>query len=457
MDKELDENKMAEEKGNVIVFKPLAKATDDKYQESKEEGYDEEDDDEYDYDVYDDEKDSDESELVDLPVKLDFKTAFRFWFKRNKWILLAFVLVIIVNALAWSGPAISKATGLRNWCDVYTDYVNPLLVAVLSSIPTIVPFSIGELMIVAGILLLLTVLVSTIILPVLRKKQGYKRYYKRLIRFLVMTLVIVSWVMTLNCSIYYHVDPMKFDKTDLGNKELSRVDKLEILRNYVVAQCNDLSEQMRRDKEGVVYIDPELLDKEAQKAMHKLSAELPRLKGYYPDVKPMLFSWLMTQSYMCGYYFPFSMEANINKYMFDLNFPVTYCHELSHLHGYIYEDEANFIGYLACLNSDLPEFKYSGYLSVLYYLDDDYYFSVGDERYFDQIEISGLVHLDNRFVPEEIFKKIEDSSPVNTETMDQVSDTLTDASISFNGVEDGILSYSRVVDLMLQYYEGILY
>ena len=45
------------------------------------------------------------------------------------------------------------------------------------------------------------------------------------------------------------------------------------------------------------------------------------------------------------------------------NIPHTICHELSHLRGFMREDEANFIGFLACIGSEDPEYRYSGYLS----------------------------------------------------------------------------------------------
>lgn len=75
---------------------------------------------------------------------------------------------------------------------------------------------------------------------------------------------------------------------------------------------------------------------------------------------------------MLGYYFPFSMEANYNKVAYVTNLPVTMCHELAHLKGYIQEDEANFIGFLACISSDDLLFQYSGYLSVLNYVNNDF-------------------------------------------------------------------------------------
>ncbi len=44
------------------------------------------------------------------------------------------------------------------------------------------------------------------------------------------------------------------------------------------------------------------------------------------------------------------------------NIPFTACHELAHLRGFMQEQEANFIGYLAGTRSDSLEFNYSGYM-----------------------------------------------------------------------------------------------
>lgn len=45
------------------------------------------------------------------------------------------------------------------------------------------------------------------------------------------------------------------------------------------------------------------------------------------------------------------------------NIPFTTCHELSHLRGFMQEEEANFIAFLACIGSERTDFQYSGYLS----------------------------------------------------------------------------------------------
>ncbi len=88
----------------------------------------------------------------------------------------------------------------------------------------------------------------------------------------------------------------------------------------------------------------------------------------------------MYQAGYDGVYFPFSLEANYNTYISDIRYPHVACHELAHLKGYIYEDEADFIAYLACVGSDDEQLQYAGYLGVLDYIDSDYRGSVKDRE-----------------------------------------------------------------------------
>ena len=73
----------------------------------------------------------------------------------------------------------------------------------------------------------------------------------------------------------------------------------------------------------------------------------------------------MSQMDLMGIYFPFSMEANYNQDMYKAKLPDTICHELAHTKGYIQEDEANFIAFMACDRSDNADYRYSGYLAAL--------------------------------------------------------------------------------------------
>lgn len=407
--------------------------------------------------------------------------------KKIRWkvYLTIWLLVIALNVVAWNSTT---------FCDWYIAHIFPVWVNTYGRITGIFPFSVGEILIVLGIVLV----VGAIILGISRglvtfirgrfwrkrseeislrsmdmltvslakqEKRSMGHHARRFDRFcsiyfqtFAWILLVVAVIMTLNCFILYHAST--FSEKYFSQKEGYAEDKeysleeLIQLREFVVRKCNSLSARMYREENGRILYDGDFA-LEAKKAMGMLGETYSNLSGFYPSPKPLLGSDIMSQQYMTGYYFPFSMEANYNDVMYIMNMPATYCHELAHLKGFIYEDEANFIAYLACIGSEDPVFQYAGYLSVLNYIDNDFYESVGRdrERYLAEENILPQVHEDNIFLVPEEWDRIEKNAVVDTETLDAISDSFTDTTLKLNGVEDGMVSYSRVVELLLQYYD----
>ena len=139
---------------------------------------------------------------------------------------------------------------------------------------------------------------------------------------------------------------------------------------------------------------------------------------------------------------------NANVHMNDVLIPVTMCHELSHLSGYMREDEANFIAFLACLQSDDPEFRYSGvYLASVHAMNalltvDSDLWNRADALKSDALRRD--IRSNNAY-----WKQYE--TPVS-----EVSDRVNDAYLKANGQENGLRSYGRMVDLLLAYYRDEL-
>ncbi|MBP3457761.1 MAG: DUF3810 domain-containing protein [Lachnospiraceae bacterium] len=396
---------------------------------------------------------------------------------KKKKITLA-IFILLLNILAWSS---------RSFCDWYIAHIFPIWVNTYGRLTGLFPFSVGEWMIVAGLLLVMVAIVLGIVWGVRsligkigkslqtkgevvgdksRAGWGFDRFCRGFYGFFTWVLLGVGLVMTLNCVMLYHAST--FSEKYLGETGEYTLEELLALRNHIVEQCNGLSEKVQRQEDGTISYpgstpadgsSADMKDK-AREAMQELGDQYPQLDGYYPRPKPLFFSDFMCQQYMCGYYFPFSMEANYNDVMYVMNKPATLCHELAHLRGYIYEDEANFIGYLACIGSDDIYFQYAGYLSVLVYVENDVYraYAADPEAFAHTAEKTGLLEVlpqvweDNVFVEKEEWERINKKALIETETVDRVTNTLVDTSLKANGVSDGKVSYSRVVSLLLQYY-----
>jgi hypothetical protein len=250
---------------------------------------------------------------------------------------------------------------------------------------------------------------------------------------------------------------------DLSNSNGDRTytkKELATLRDYVVEKCNVLSSEISHDDLGIAYYEGDLIEASRQ-AMTKLAVDYgyEQLMGYYVTPKYLKCSGFFSQQYIMGYYFPFSMEANINSAMYVTNVAPTVCHELAHTKGFIFEDDANMIGFLACINSDDEFLQYCGYLSVLNYVNNNFYESIDKSSsvYQKHVRISDQVADDNIFLTRETWEAVEKKAVVKTATVKKVSNTLMDTSLKLNGVEEGMLQYSGVVGLLLQYYDGELY
>lgn len=354
--------------------------------------------------------------------------------------------VILLNGIAWSSTA---------FCDGYIKYVFPIWVNTYGRFMNLFSFSVGEIMLFLAVVvtvLFLIIFVAWILLAAIRRASRVRRFCKYYMKFFAWLVLLVCLIMTLNCTILYHASTFSEKYFGADNGEYTLEDLIKV-RNLVVEKCNIFSEQMVRDEAGAIIYEKDIRE-EAINAMQALGKTYDQLAGYYPRPKPLATSDFFSQQYMCGYYFPFSMEANYNDVMYIMNKPATMCHELAHLRGYIFEDEANFISYLACIESEDPVIQYSGYLSVLYYLDNDYYKAVGRnwDVYISQPRILEQVDEDNVFLTQEEWNRIEDKAVLDTETVDEVSDAFTETVLKANGVSDGMISYSRVVKLLLQYY-----
>ena len=365
------------------------------------------------------------------------------------------VFVVLLNVIAWSSTS---------FCDAYIRYIFPVWVNTYGRLTGVFPFSVGEILLVAGVLCVLIFVLCILICLSLgvyslltgqgstpgKIRNGLWKFSKGYFSFFAWTVLVVCVIMTLNCSILYHAST--FSEQYYGEEDGDyTLDDLIAVRNMVVERCNSMSQEMERDENGDLVFHGDM-EAEAIRAMKELGKQYDQLDGYYPRPKPLASSDFFSQQYSGGYYFPFSMEANYNNVMYIANFPAAMCHELAHLRGYIYEDEANFISFLACVQSEDPFFQYCGYLSVLYYLDNDFYDAVGDERYGEQIWIAPQVHIDNVFLKKSEWDRIEEEAVLETEVVEAVSDEFVDTMLKVNGVEDGMISYSRVVELLLWHY-----
>ncbi len=349
------------------------------------------------------------------------------------------LFMVLLNILARLFP------GLADW---YTMHIFLPVSGVWTRISGTVPFSVGEVLIILGILLLLITPISLLILLIVCKSQRRK--------ILKLYGLVYGWILTwilstetLHCFIQYQC-------TTFGDRYFPDAPESyaseEVLSVYaqLVDAANEAAKEVQRDENGC-FIMTDNLYQTAKTSMQQLGEQYPQYAGFYPDPKPIFFSSIMTQQWLLGIYYPFTMEANYNQQVYEINLPATLCHEYTHLKGNLFEDEANFISFLACTDSESADFRYSGYLMALEYMMNEVWELEGAEEIKAQLDPVIWNDL-YAFVPEETWEEIEEEAVIDTAIMEEVSDVAADTTLKLNGVEDGMRSYSRMVNLVLHYY-----
>ncbi len=352
------------------------------------------------------------------------------------------IFLILVNILS---------RFLTSAVDFYIAWIFPAISDFWSSISGLFSFSVGESMIVLGVALVIIGIISFILLMIFAKRsrgkiaRGYGHFYGWILTWLFFILTFRFFILYQGTQMSQRLENMTFKNADV-------LDIYELL----VDETNQAAKKVKRDETGhfiISYDENYML--EAKNCMRRLSQEFPQYKGVYPDAKPISHSYFFTQQRLLGIYFPFSMEANYNPVVYEVNLPDTICHEFTHLKGNIFEDEAGYLAFRACLTSDNPDFVYSGYINMMSWLDLN--FGEDDaawERYAEiESRLSPEVMIDmHSFVPEDYYQTHRHEEVLPTAIVSDVADTVMDASLKANGIPEGTASYHGLTALVLCYY-----
>ena len=215
----------------------------------------------------------------------------------------------------------------------------------------------------------------------------------------------------------------------------------------LVAEINQLAPLVTYGTDGFSVM-PYTLDTMSDKlldAYEVVVTEYPFLRTMKSRVKPVASSRVMSYTHITGIYTYFTGEANVNTYFPDYTLPFTAAHELAHQRGIARENEASFVAFLACIGSDDPYIRYTGYLNLYEYVAGAFY-DADREAHYAVLKTLHPAALGELRAYESFFEEFADAP------MADVSDAVNDAFLKLNGNEAGTGSYGLVVELAVAYY-----
>lgn len=299
-----------------------------------------------------------------------------------------------------------------------------------------IPFSLGD------FIYFITIL--SVLVWLWKKRKSWMTEWKNNVLVIVGFISVFYFFFHLLWAMNYYREPL-FEKMDI-KKEYSNIDLL-VFTKKLIAKTNAIQGQItKNDSLKVVFpYSQEQVFNMNLNGYQNLSTKYPYFRFTNLSTKKSLFSLPLTFMGFGGYLNPFTNEAQVNDLGPMYSFPMTTNHEMAHQMGYASESECNFIGFLASVKNDNLYFKYSGYSMALRYCLANW--QVRDKKIFKQL--LKTVHpgiLKNYKESDHFWKQYE--TPIETGFH-----AFYDSFLKLNQQKDGMDSYSKFVNLMVNYYK----
>ena len=299
-----------------------------------------------------------------------------------------------------------------------------------------IPFSIGDCLYFILILLLVKWFWT--------KRKSWKLDWKNNLLTILSVLSVFYFFFHVLWALNYYREPL-FEKMAI-ERDYTDADLLTFTKK-LIAKTNAIQSQItKNDSLKVVfpYSQNQVFEMN-QNGYQNLSREYDFFTYSHLSIKKSLFSLPLTYMGFGGYLNPFTNEAQVNYLGPMYSFPMTTNHEMAHQMGYASESECNFIGFLSSVKNDNLYFKYSGYCMALRYCLGNW--QVRNDKILKQL--LKTVHpgiLKNYKESEDFWEQYQ--TPIETGFH-----AFYDRFLKINQQKDGMDSYSKFVNLMVNYYK----
>lgn len=349
------------------------------------------------------------------------------------WVLILFGLGVVAFA-------VESASKHSVWiADFVTNTTGKFFRALLSYLTYIFPFSVAEML-----LWFSPVLLGIIIALAIRFANISWRALSRFVSgFLAIAVSVYSLFVFTMGTAYYGTGFA--EKTSIERREVSAEELYETAKLLVehAAEFTDDVMYPEGTYSSMPYTFEEMNDK-LNEAYKSLCKKYDGVDNITTRSKPVILSPLWTYTHISGVYSFFTGEANVNTNYPDFVIASSAAHEMAHQRGVVTEDEANFVAFLVCIESDDPFLQYAGYMDMCNTFMSSLASASGElygKLWGEMLEeIRGDFSAYSAF-----FDKYRENVAAD------VSDAVNNTYIENHNQPAGVKSYGLVVDLVVSY------
>lgn len=324
---------------------------------------------------------------------------------------------------------------------LYSANIYPYIARFLGLISNLIPFSIAE-----ALLILIAIFIVISLFYIILNPKFILNNIHSIFHYSVRSLAIIYILFYLLWGFNYYRE----DYSTLASmsKDPATYNELKELTLEKIRKTNAVRENLTEDDNGIFLLeDPiEELGKIANESFQNYKVGDLSLDGNYGKIKPAFLSKYMSYTGIVGIYIPFTSEPTINIDVPSQSILSTISHEIAHQRGFAKEDEANFISYKANINNPDVRFQYSGYYLAMTHLIDELYRQNSDDYPLVFDEISDGVKRDLEYSRE--------YWSARKGKIRERFNTINDNYLKANDQDDGVKSYSGIVNLLLAEYKS---
>ncbi len=379
-------------------------------------------------------EEADEQEETKKPFLTRVKES-EIWTKGFKILFFVFLASALLYVISRFIPALSE---------FWTQYPAQAIRFVLAKLTGWIPFSLAEFLIVSLPVIAIAYIVAS---SVSTKRDNSNKNYYRWLRPLVSVVLVIITLFFVGFGPAYSRNKLA-ENLGLVQAPVSSED-LYLTGKIIAREASELVDEVDFDISGasVMPYDYDTLVEKMNNAFEKYAAEADYISHFDSNPKAIALSKPMTYTHISGVYTFMTGESNINTNYPDFLMPFTMAHEMAHQRGIAREDEANFVAFLVCTNSDDAYIRYSGYANMANYLASALA-SADKDKYVELMVHSYPLELKKEFVAYSLFfDEYRDSTASN------VTDAVNNVFLQSQGQSAGTKSYGLVVDLAVAYYK----
>ena len=299
-----------------------------------------------------------------------------------------------------------------------------------------IPFSVGD--------CIYAILIVFLLLSIWKSRKLWKTGWKEMFLKITASISIVYFLFHFLWGLNYYRQPL-FEKMNI-QREYSNEDLIGFTEKLIL-KTNQIQLEITKNKNLKVsnLYSHDTIFKISQNGYTNLSKQYPFFDYQSPSIKKSLFSLPLTYMGFGGYLNPLTNEAQVNSKLPMFSFPNVVCHEMAHQIGFASESECNFIGFLAGIKNDDLYFKYSAYANALRYCMAN--IGLKDETKFKILKAKINPGIIANYKESDLFWEQYDT------IIDKGFHAFYDQFLKMNQQDEGIESYSKFVDLLVNFYK----